>query len=386
MEIKPTVVIVAYRRLESLKRLLRSVDKASYFYDDITLIISIDYHPDNQEVIRCAQDFVWHHGEKIIRTHETNQGLRKHIMECGDDSFKYGAVIILEDDEVVAPSFYEYARLAHEYYGKEERIAGVSLYGHEWNDYAGKRFQPIHGNGDVYFGQFSCTRGQSWLSGQWAEFKEWYERNQEITEDERLPSPIYAWKKSWGKFFVRYMVEREKYYVIPYRTVSTMFGEIGTHASIPQFDVQVPLYWGAAEWKFIPFEEGAHYDIFFENKDLKGILAKRYQIPESEVCIDIYALADRKYGRARYILTTRKLNARIVESFDLNMRPQDINVLLDIRGEGIFLYDVSKYVKNRRYRRTFRLEYDLGGVHGLEAFLYGTEHCWKVLMSLLSRK
>lgn len=384
MKIKPAIVVVAYRRLETLKRLLCSIENAVYNSDDITLIISIDYHSDNIPVVKCAEEFRWMHGEKIVKTHETNLGLRKHIIECGDYSLKYGAVIILEDDEIVAPSFYEYVCLAHDYYGEDERIAGVSLYSHEWNAYAGKRFQPIRKNGDVYFGQFSCTWGQSWLSRQWTEFKEWYGKNPKIKEDEQLPPPIYKWRNSWGKFFVRYIVEENKYYVMPYKPVSTVFGEIGTHASIPQFDVQVPLYWGGSEWKFIPFEEGQHYDVFFENKDLKKILAKKYQMPEAEICIDIYALARRNYGSKRYILTSRKLDFKIIESFDLNMRPQDVNVLMDIRGEGIFLYDTSQNVKNRSYRRSLRLEYDLGGVQGMEAFLYGIEHCWRVLISLLS--
>lgn len=386
MRIKPVIVVVAYRRLETLKRLLKSIEEAVYSTDDIMLIISIDYHPDNLPVIECAENFSWVHGRKIVRVHEANLGLKKHIIECGDYSLKYGAVIILEDDEIVAPSFYEYVCRAHEYYSGDERIAGVSLYGHEWNGYAGKKFQPLRGNGDVYFGQFSCTWGQSWLDRQWSDFKRWLEKNPEIKEDGKLPASIYRWKNSWGKFFVRYIVETDKYYVMPYAPVSTVFGEIGTHAKIPQFDTQVSMYWGkrSSGWEFIPFEDGKHYDIFFENRDLIKILAERYQIPEAEICIDIYALAKRDYGSRRYVLTTRKLNFRIVERFDLNMRPQDVNVLRDIRGEGIFLYDRSERVANQRCYRMFRVEYDLGGVHGGDAFLYGVRHCWRVLRSFFT--
>lgn len=385
MEVKPAIVVVAYRRLETLDRLLKSIEAAIYPSNNITLIISIDFHPENQQVVQCAEKFVWKHGEKIVKKHENNLGLRNHIIECGDYSLKYGSIILLEDDEIVAPSFYEYARLAHEYYDEDDRIAGISLYAHEWNAYAGKKFQPIRKGGDVYFSQFSCTWGQSWSSKQWAAFKSWYERNPEIKQDEQLPAPIYKWKNSWGKYFVRYIVENNKYYVMPYKPVSTVYGEIGTHASIPQFDVQIALYWGDPEWKFIPFDEGQHYDTFFENIDLKKILANRFRIEISDICIDIYALPGRQYGNKRYILTTCKLDSHIMESYDLNMRPQEINVLMDIRGEGIFLYDTSRHIVNRRYRKDFRLEYDLGGVRGMDALLYSVEHCWKVLCSLLLR-
>lgn len=383
MNTKPVIVVVAYRRLHTLRRLLQSIEKAKYQTDDITLIISIDYHPGNAEVIRCAEEFRWAHGNKIVKTHEENMGLRRHIIECGDYSIEYGSAIILEDDEIVTPSFYEYTRLAHDFYNDDDRIAGVSLYAHEWNGYAGKKFQPVYGDGDVYFGQFSCTRGESWSAKQWEGFKKWYMNHQEIEEDELLPPSVYEWKKSWGKYFARYIVENNKYYVMPYKPVSTVFGETGTHANKPEFDVQVALYWGKADYHFVPFEEGQHYDIFFENCNLKKIIAGRFGITETEICIDLYALAGRQYGGKRYILTTRKLNFEIVGKYDLNLRPHDMNVLLDAQGNGIYLYDVSKSKRNREYRMRNRLEYDFAGIHGPEALLYGWGHCWRILFECL---
>lgn len=377
---KPVIVVVAYKRIHTLKRLLDSIGKAVYRSKDITLIISIDYHPENSEIIECARLFRWIYGEKIIKTHDENMGLKRHIIECGDYALSYGAAIILEDDEVVAPTFYEYAKQAHEFYCGDERIAGISLYGHEWNDYAGKKFQPVFSNGDVYFGQFSCTRGQSWSAEQWKNFRTWYTDRTEVKCDELLPPPIYKWRESWGKYFVRYLIEEDKYYVIPRRPVSTVFGEVGTHASKIELEFQIALYWGEEKYCFIPFESGCHYDIFFENKDLQHVLAERFGISEKEICIDLYALAKRQYGDKRYILTTRKLDYKILESYDLNMRPHDINVLSGIGGKGIFLYDTDERKRNKEYSLMARLEYDFAGVHGPEAFLYAWIHCWQILL------
>ena len=379
MSSKPVIVVVAYRRLHTLKRLLKSIENAFYDSDDITLIISIDYHPDNLNVIQYASGFLWTHGTKIIKTHEKNMGLKRHIIECGDYAIDHGAVIILEDDDIVSPSFYEYTRKAHDYSDADERIAGISLYAHEWNGYAGKKFQPLYGDGDVYFGEFSSTRGESWSAGQWEAFKEWYKNNCEIRQDELLPPPIYDWKESWGKFFVRYLVETNRYYVMPYKPVSTVFGEAGTHAARTELDVQVALYWGKNNCHFIPFEEGQHYDVFFENEDLKKVLAVRHGILESEICIDIYALPKRGYGDKRYVLTTRKLNYQIVASYDLNMRPHDANVFFNMPGNGIYFYDRKIRRKNRQYCSDNRLEYDFAGIRGPEALLYGWRHCCKVL-------
>lgn len=386
ISIKPVIVVVAYRRLHTLKRLLHSIENAIYKTDDITLIISIDHHPDNADVIKCAEEFTWKHGTKIVRTHEENMGLKRHIIECGDYSLKYGAAIILEDDELVAPSFYEFTRLAHDFYRDDERIAGISLYSHEWNGYAGKKFQPICKVGDVYFGQFSCSRGQSWSAKQWEAFKKWYNHNPQISYDEKIPPSMYEWSESWGKYFARYVVENDKYYIMPYKPVATVFGETGTHASKMELDVQIALYWGNNNCNFIPFEEGQHYDIFFENIDLKPILATRNSISESEICIDLFALSKRKYGNKRYILTTRKLQCHVMESYDLNMRPHDANVLLNMHGKGIYLYDTKKKEKNREYRLINRLEYDFAGIHGPEALAYGIFHCLSVLFRCLGLK
>lgn len=383
MNVKPVIVVVAYRRLHTLKRLLKSVESAFYSSNNITLIISIDYHSENADVVQCASEFQWRHGTKIVKTHEENLGLRRHIIECGDYSIDYGAVIILEDDEIVAPSFYEYTRQAHDFYDEDERIAGIALYSHEWNGYAGKKFQPVCKEGDTYFGQFSCTWGQSWSGKQWKAFKDWYAHNPEIRQDELLPPPIYAWTKSWGKFFARYLVESGRYYVMPYRPVSTVFGETGTHAVRPEMEVQVALYLGQNNCRFVPFERGQHYDMFFENVDLKKVLADRYHISEKDICVDLYALSKRGYGDKRYILTTRKLNYRVMESYDLNLRPHDMNVLMDIRGKGIYLYDTKEKMKNQGYRLGKRLDYDFAGFRGPEALLYGWRHCWNVLFQCI---
>lgn len=383
MGIKPVIVVVAYRRLHTLKRLLQSIENAIYNIDDITLIISIDQHPDNGEVIKCAEEFVWKHGNKIVKTHEENMGLRRHIIECGDYSIEYGAAIILEDDEIVAPSYYEYTRCAHDFYISDERITGISLYAHEWNGYAGKKFQPIHKDGDVYFGQFSCSWGQSWSSRQWKNFKAWYADNTEIKKDELLPPSMYEWKKSWGKFFARYMVEHDLYYVMPYKPVATVFGETGTHANKMELDVQIALYWGKDNNNFVPFEDGPHYDMFFENTDLKNILAERHDIQEADICIDLYALSKRQYGSKRYVLTTRKLNYKILGQYDLNLRPHDMNVLLGMRGKGIYLYDNTIKERNKEHRIEDRLEYDFAGIRGPRALLYGWKHCWSVLFKCL---
>ena len=86
--IKPVIVAVAYNRIDALERLLNSVEAARYDDDDITLIISID-HGGGNEIVRFAERFNWSHGNKIVRTFSENQGLKKHIIQCGEKYENY---------------------------------------------------------------------------------------------------------------------------------------------------------------------------------------------------------------------------------------------------------------------------------------------------------
>ena len=146
--IKPAIVAVGYNRPDGMKRLLESIGKASYNCDDVPLIVSIDESNRSDEVEAVAQAFEWKYGTKEIRRFPERQGLRKHIVHCGDYSEKYGAVIILEDDLVVAEDFYSYVCAAHEKYGDEkyvgkEKYINTCLirYGEE---HAGSRLRGTH--------------------------------------------------------------------------------------------------------------------------------------------------------------------------------------------------------------------------------------------------
>ena len=122
------VVVVAFNRARSLKRLLGSLNDAIYTVDDVPLIISIDKGDSNQDVLAVAESFVWEHGEKKVVYQETNLKLRRHVLQCGDYALKYGNVIVLEDDLYVSKYFYQYAESALMFTQDNNRIGGISLY------------------------------------------------------------------------------------------------------------------------------------------------------------------------------------------------------------------------------------------------------------------
>ena len=73
------IVVVAYNRLESLKRILASLSRGEYPREPVELIISID-RGDNQEVLQYADAFPWPYGEKRVIYRPENLGLKRHIL------------------------------------------------------------------------------------------------------------------------------------------------------------------------------------------------------------------------------------------------------------------------------------------------------------------
>ena len=94
---------------------------------DINLIFSIDNSGTNV-VENFAKKYNWPYGPKTIRTFNERQGLKKHILQCGDYTEQYDIVVALEDDIYVSDSMYLYAYQAAEFYEDEDNVAGISLY------------------------------------------------------------------------------------------------------------------------------------------------------------------------------------------------------------------------------------------------------------------
>ena len=345
---KPVIVVVGYNRPKSLGRLLYSIENAIYKENNIKLIISLDKAINEKEVLEVANSFIWTHGEKEIRTFEERQGLRKHILACGELTNIYDAVIILEDDLIVSQNFYEYTKEALKYYQDKKCITGIALYSHEWNGYARRNFVPIADQYDTYLGQYSITWGQCWTKKWWNNFKEWYNKHEDKLEyNPNIPPSINRWSdKSWGKYFVSYIVEENKYYVIPRISYSTNCSDVGEHVKISENIHQVRLMNGVVEnYVFAPVEKAQKYDIFFENKKLK--LNFKEEIQKEGVVIDLAGIG-RNAGKNRYILTTLELPYTIVKSYGLQLRPYEMNVINNIPGSEIFLYDTLRKIKQKK--------------------------------------
>jgi len=159
--VTPAIFIPAFSRPHALDRLLQSLETAKYPDEQVELVISLDgqFHPD-VEVVAERFKLVFSHGNVTIIKRTDNIGLRNHILWCGDQTEKYGAIIVLEDDLIVSKLFYMYATAAVRYFCDDERIAGISLYSQRFNENANLPFEPLNVMRENYFMQIASSSGQ----------------------------------------------------------------------------------------------------------------------------------------------------------------------------------------------------------------------------------
>lgn len=343
------IVIVCYNRLNGIKRLVKQLEKADYNNrKDISLIFSID-KSDNPDVLNYANNYNWMFGKKIVRTFETRQGLKEHILNCGNYTNDYDIVTILEDDIYVSNSFYNYAYQAACFYWDDERIAGISLYSFQknWIKWI-YRFEPQQSKYDTYFLKVAQSWGQVWTKKKWSKFKKWYYNNLEFKKSDDIPFQLNSWpESSWLKFHARYCIETNKYFVYPYVSLSTNYSDPGEHATFAVTDHQVELLYDKNNFSFPPFEDNAIvYDEYMERESL----GKYINIPNEDLTVSIWGTRNLK-NHKKYILTTKPMPFKIVKNYSISLRPIELSVINNIEGNGIYLYDTTKadLTKKKKY-------------------------------------
>lgn len=342
----PAIVVIAYNRVEPLKRLLHSIASANYPANDITLHISIDAST-NMDVKAVADHFEWKHGNKVVDLKDERRGLLKHVLECGHLTSTYGSIIVLEDDLIVAPGFYNYASEAEKFYSEDIKIAGVSLYTYPVEENNFYPFEPIKDDSDVHFIQVASSWGQSWNNKQWTRFISWL-TDFPNGKPELLPKYIQEWgENSWKRLFINYMIDTDRYFVFPNISLSSNFEEKGTHANNTGL-FQVKLNAGITNYRFEKIDKSVSiYDVYFEllPQCIKQLCP---EFVDYSFDVDLYGVKP-IHSSKEFILTTRR-SKNSIKSFGTKMKPLIQNVFYGIKGESIVLCkkdDLLESINNR---------------------------------------
>ena len=383
-ELKPAIVVAAYNRDESLSRLLKMLARAHYALPDVQLVISID-GGGTEAVKTLADSFEWKHGEKSVICHEQNLGLREHILRCGDLTEKYGAVIVLEDDLGVSDYFYDYAVQALGMFAGREDIAGFSLYKHLINVNCGSRFEPLDNGLGYYCMQFAQSWGEMWTREQWRAFRDWYNVEANWSKPVDVPAYVERWpESSWLKYFIRYIVDHDKYFVYPMKSLTTNFSDVGTHmAQLNDNTYQVPIAEHSLELSTNASRDVIHYDAYFEMTE-HSLRSFSRDLPRESLIVDLYGVRDlERYADGQLVLTTRACGAPI-QSWGFRLKPREMNITQDLSGESISLCqrkDIRDESQVEYLHREFT--YDKRWL-GLRAFL--RLFVYRVVANILKKK
>ena len=338
------IAVVAYNRPGALSHLLNDLNSADYEGCSVPLIISIDYS-GGSGAFDVADAFEWKHGEKKIIRHPSNLGLKKHVLKCGDLVKDYDAVIVLEDDLMVSPAMFSYARRAVEKYKDNKNISAISLYAKGWSETAMQTFSPALSGYDTYFIQTAESWGQIWLKDEWFRFRKWLTENEKPFDGMRhIPSNVRDWdERSWKKYHIRYFIENNKYTVYPYMSLTRCCGEEGEHLKNDKkvskaSQIQVPLIESPLHnFRFAGFDDknAVKYDAFLE----------RVFENNADTCFDLYGQKT-SYKGYRYVITPKNLNFKRVETYGLLLRPHEDNITSKEKGNYFVKYDLTERQSN----------------------------------------
>lgn len=333
----PAIVVVAHKRIKSLKRLLESLSMIHNPGNlNIPLIFSIDKSVIQQDILKTCEDFTWLFGEKKIILRDDHFGLKNHIISCGELVNQYGSLIILEDDLFLSPFFYEYSCQAIQYYQDEKNIAGISLYSYRLSENQFFPFTPVEDGSDVYFIQVPSSWGQVFTANMWNDFKTWFNDHPNIPESPLLiPEYVLKWgTHSWKKHFIHYLIENNKYFVFPRKSFTTNFEDPGTNSS-GSLRFQVPIIQSYSDdMHFIKLSDsGSLYDSWFEllpsciNKLFPELSAFNYQV-------DLHGT--KPYNNEwDYYLTQRNVRDPLF-SFSNRLIPVEENLRYQLTGSKIY--------------------------------------------------
>jgi glycosyltransferase involved in cell wall biosynthesis len=361
-----SIVTVGYNRPDAMMRLLNSLLEADYLGDRVDLIVSIDKGPRQTEIVDRANEYIWPFGEKRVRAFPERQGLRKHIVQCGDFALEYDAVIILEDDITVSRGFYAYTKQAVQFYEGDLRIGGISLYKHHVNVGVDHFFEPEFNGYDAFLMQFAQSWGQCWTTRMWKDFRAWYEVNADKVftspdfQSDRIPDNILHWgSQSWMKYYMEYIVEKDLFYIYPYHALTTNHSEVGQHNNAASADWQIETTDAVFSYRFPDFDQAVKYDIFFERI---GYKVKGFE--DKKVLLDLYG-NKKQFKDADILISSKPRAYKQLASWKLKYRPHEKNCLHPEDGNGLYVYDLHTPQTNAQAQDNDRIRtrFDVRAVH-----------------------
>lgn len=167
------------------------------------------------------------------------------------------------------------------------------------------------------------------------------------------------------------MILHKKYYVFPRNAMVTNFDDIGLHRRLNTLNLQVPLLIQQKDFNFAPFEKSLSiYDSFYE---LLPIITKKLNpdLDSYDFAVNLYGHKEISSLKKEYIISkTKSINC--VKSFELRLKPHDMNLLFNRDGEGVYLCKKQDLAPEKEYVRFINdfIYFYRGNLLGKELFYF----------------
>lgn len=341
---KRSIIITAYNREESLKRLLESLSLLKNI-DDTDLILSLEYGYSLAN-LTYFESFDWRFGNKIVKTHEHKLGLKDHFIWVGDQTNEYDYIVFLEDDLYISPKIFDFVNASYNKYLCDDSIAAISLYSPVLNEFVGCKFELINDSYDSFFLQHPYW-GTVWIREKWIYFREWLSKYE--LKEELLPTQVALWKNSsFKKIYIQYLIETDKFVAYPRFSFVTNMGDVGLHNTQILNQYQTNLQIQNRNMSLADINESLNvYDAFFE---LLPSVVKKLNPALTKYDFDVDLYGNKTWYNKEFVLTTHKCLSSVL-SYSGNFRPIINGVYFNIIGNGIHLCESKNIISKSSHKK-----------------------------------
>ncbi|KAJ2955037.1 hypothetical protein NQZ79_g8892 [Umbelopsis isabellina] len=261
--------IVTDSRPDALSRLLRSLTTAHYLGDTVKLTMNTAHTADKITQV-LVKNFLWEHGQKVVRHRIRRAGFMKSLVESWYPSSVHEYAIFLDDDLELSPYFYIWAKftvLKYRYSEHQDTLKnmfGISLYSPPSLDLhadGAKPFIPselldptLYPPETPYLLQLPSTWGALYFPEHWMEFHDYItgrlaDDHGKKRQDIQIPeSRSNEWRFSPRRYMIEMIYLRGYSMLYPnfnnYTSFSTVQWDAPPHLLIEQNETnhaQVPL-------------------------------------------------------------------------------------------------------------------------------------------------
>lgn len=221
--------VMASKNPEALSKLLKSLEKARYGSNELSLEISIDYPPEkanaeelksHRDILRIAREFNWASGKKILDVATVHRGETAQWLEGWNPVQNSEVLVVLEENCEISSAWFLWLKESLESYyvdARDERLFGIlldrqsglisgtsNLGGHNIPHYLTGKEAPLYkhplisGSSAVLFPK------------QWREFMTWYQQHKDVSPC----VPNVNWDSEanhWVKYHAQFAFEKGYY-------------------------------------------------------------------------------------------------------------------------------------------------------------------------------